>query len=178
MTNFPSGLFPPFPVISTVSNIDIDLNVISATSVSSAAFPSANRAYYIPILVPYAVVVTKLFCINGGTAGNNFDIGIYDVAGTKIVSTGSTAQSGTSQVQTVDITDTILGPGLFYMALACNGTSATFAVWSSGGTRFMNAIGAFTQSTAFALPATATFATAASFYIPIIGFIVAPTTLI
>jgi hypothetical protein len=57
-----------------------------------------------------------MLVLNGATASGNMDVGIYDYAGTRLVSSGSTAQSGTSAFQDFDITDTLLGPGIFYLA--------------------------------------------------------------
>lgn len=175
MSTVNDTILPPPPVISTYLSTGIWAD---SQAFGSSAFPSANRAYYTPVTIPYTVVATKLFSINGATASNNLDIGIYDATGTKIVSTGSTAQSGTSQVQLIDITDTTLGPGLFYLALACNGTSATFLSHSSATAALASVAGIYSQNTAFALPATATFATPATVYVPVIGFTVAPTILI
>lgn len=91
---------------------------VGSSSAASAAWPSANLAILVPFRLPAPLLVQRLFLLNGATASGNVDIGIYDVAGTRLLSTGSTAQSGTSAVQSVDVTDTPLAAGVFYLALA------------------------------------------------------------
>jgi hypothetical protein len=92
------------------------------------------------------------------SASYNIDCGIYADAGRKpgarLVSTGSTAQGTASQVQFVDVTDTTLAPGLYWLALACSSSSATFFRTSLGAAA--NALHMFQQTSALALPATAT----------------------
>jgi hypothetical protein len=104
----------------------------SISSPSSAAFESANRAVYAPIRVPGPCVVRRLWWANGATvsASYNVDCGIYADSdgkpGAKLVSSGSTAQGTASQVQFVDVTDTTLAPGIYWLALTCSSLSATF----------------------------------------------------
>jgi len=92
---------------------------------ASGTWPAANRAIFIPFRLTQTVTVTLMWVFNGATVNGNFDIGIYDKDGTRLVSNGVTAQVGVNQIQTVDITDTVIGPGLFYMALAFDNTVAT-----------------------------------------------------
>ena len=47
-----------------------------------------------------------------------------------IVGTGSTAQSGINTIQAVDVTDTMLGQGLYYFAMLCDNTTATFVSYN------------------------------------------------
>lgn len=137
----------------------------------SAAYPGANRAIYIPFRLMNPIRVTQLWQYNGFTASGNFDLGIYDAVGTKLVSLGSTAQSGTSQLQIVALgTPVRLGVGLFYMAVAFDGTTGTL-LRTSLSILFCKIVGMAQQAAAFPLPATATFATITSAYIPVIGFI-------
>ena len=57
-----------------------------------------------------------------GIPNDNIDVGIYSADGTRIVSAGSTAQSGTEIAQNFAIADTLIGPGDFYLAMVMNGT--------------------------------------------------------
>lgn len=176
MSYFGHFSLPNRPTITPLSLESIGLELRSAVggAPASAAWPSANRAIFIPFWTRQSIVVTKLFTVNGATAGNNLDIGIYDYTGTLIVSSGSTAQSGTSTLQVFDITDTPIGPGKFYLALAQNGNTGRHFRWNAS---IMDAqhCGIYTQESAFALPATATFATPASGYIPAFGLATATT---
>jgi hypothetical protein len=144
------------------------LNVNLLHNATSNAYISANLAIYVPFVISSRIIATQMFTVNGATAGNNIDVGIYTADGTRLVSIGSTAQSGTATIQAFNITDTELGPGLYYMAIAMNGTTGT--LYSSLPTaRALRAMGCFNQATAFALPATATFASVANAYIPVFG---------
>lgn len=84
------------------------------------------RAIYVPIRVPRRVVVRKLGYANTSTATGNYDIGLYDAAGTRLVSSGSTAKTTSAATITYDMTDTTIGPGLYYLALNNDTTTDTF----------------------------------------------------
>lgn len=135
---------------------------------ASAVYPAANRALYIPFRISTPFLVKTLFCLNGAAVSGNIDVGIFGQAGARLVSAGSTPQAGTNAIQIFDVTDTLLGPGRFYLAVAMdNGTGTLFR--SAPTTVFPAGQGAAQQATAFALPATATLATYSSGYIPVIG---------
>ena len=137
-------------------------------TVANAVWPAANLAIYIPFRVSAPVLVTQMFTTNGSTVAGNVDIGIYDVAGTRLVSSGATAQSGTSALQAYDITDTLLAPGQFYLACSLSDGTATIARVATSA-QFLRAFGCAQEASAHPLPATATFATMAQAYLPIIG---------
>lgn len=164
---------PPLVTIQPFSpesiGAQLNANGFSLGSFASTSFPSANRAIYLPFSIAVPTVVVKLFCLNGGVTSNNMDMGIYDWTGTKLVSIGSTAQSGASAVQEFNITDTLLGPGRFFLAVCCVSGSASLQRIAGTSTEQMAAWGMYNQSSAFPLPATATFAKPASNYIPAIG---------
>lgn len=134
---------------------------------TGTAWPTANRAFFVPFELDGPLDVTKLWaCID--SAAGNLDIGIYDWALTRLVSTGSTAMSGSSALQVITVTATRLGPGQYFMALGCSSTSAGIA----GGTpaaEDLRHCGVFQQDSAVALPATATPAAMASAFLPLFG---------
>lgn len=157
----------PKGVISPMSLESISV-MISSSVAASATWISANRAVYIAFRLYVPAVVTKIVCINGATASGNMDVGIYTIDGTRIVSKGSTAQSGTNALQTLDITDTQLFPGSYLMAMVMD--NATGTVFRKGtNSILMKTMGCYQQATAFPLPATATFATLTGSFIPILG---------
>ncbi len=136
---------------------------------TSGAWPAANRALYIPFIVTMPIIVTQLWCYNGATASGNVDMGLYDRAGTRLVSIGSTAQSGTNVLQAFDITDTTLWPGRFYIGVAMDNTTGTmFRI--AGTARLWQAQGVAQQATAFVLPASMSPSAPASNYCPIVGW--------
>lgn len=143
---------------------------------SSGAFESDNRTVYVAILVPVLSVIRRLWWANGDTvnAANNVDCGVYVSAGyipgSRLVSTGSVAQGTALQIQYVDVTDTTLPPGLYWIGFGCSTTSATFFRSSvSGGNVNQDAAYRFEES-AFPLPATATPAEATNSSIYLCGF--------
>jgi hypothetical protein len=150
---------------------------IALTSVASATWPSANLLIGYPFRIFSPTLITKLWVANGATASGNLDLGIYDERGTKIVSSGSTAQSGANVLQAPDITDTWLGPGDYYCCCAMNGTTGTTLTTTWGHLSQGYALGQVQMVTAFPLPATATFVVAFNSQ-PLFGALVGPRTVI
>jgi len=160
MSDFPYNLVIPDGLVTIDPNSMCSLGYASYTGAAvSVAWQSANRAIYIPFRISRSILVLNMYTFNGAVVNGNLDIGIYDKHGTRIVSSGSTAQAGVSSIQTLNITDTVIGPGLFYMALALS-TNGTILFQNTGATgMFMKAMGLAQQANAFPLPANATFAT-------------------
>jgi hypothetical protein len=96
---------------------------------SSGTYPTADLAIYIPVRVVVSVTVLKIH-IGTGTASGNLDVGLYSSTGSRLVSSGTTAITGTGQ--TVDVTDTSIGRGLYYIAITVDNTTATFARYAPG----------------------------------------------
>lgn len=131
---------------------------------ASGTYPAANRAYFFPFSTEEPFTIRLLGLINGATVSGNFDLGLYLPNGTRIASTGSTAQAGVSAKQTVDITDVLMSSPHWYLALAFDNTTATIQRVNTGGPLadaiLLSGLGLQTMETAFPLPATATFAAA------------------
>lgn len=85
-------------------------------NLTSGAWTTANTAVGFWITAPYACTVKKITVLNGGTAGGNSDVAIYDSDGTtRLVSTGSFLRSGNSQLNAwIDTTDLALTAGKNY----------------------------------------------------------------
>lgn len=146
----------------------VTIGNLAVSNALSAAWPAANTALYIPFYLPGPILVVKLFSLNGAAVSGNIDMGIYDEKGTRMVSAGSTVQTGTSTIQEFDVTDTIIGPGLFYLAVALDNATGTLFRASLGST-YLKAMGMQQQATAFPLPATATFASVSNANIPCVA---------
>ena len=149
-----------------------------ATAPASTAWPSANLAIFVPTIVHETVTVYKMAAGAGATAGsNNFDIGIYDAGGNRLVSSGATAK-GASTEHIIDVTDTVLHPGLYYLAMSADGTGNYVMITPSGTSpvplQKTKLVGVMTMATAYTLPATATFATSATALVPIIAAYLRP----
>jgi hypothetical protein len=126
---------------------------------SAAAWPSANRAIYAPVWVPDVVVITKLAVHIGSATSGNIDIGVYTEYGVRLVSTGSTAAGSINTTQLVDVTDIALGPGVYYLAAACDNTTVSLA---RGNVEVADLFQVKEEDAAFPLPATANLSTAIS----------------
>ena len=171
-TRLPSGIYSGMGLvtISVSSKFSIFQGQKLATSYASAAWPSANLAIYIPFRVASPVKILTLFWMNGtGTQSNNCDIGIFTADGTKIASSGNTAKSGASAIQSVNpTTQPTIGPGLYYWGISNSGTQNFVRCNVFAGSQ-LRLMGVSQQASANALPATWTPASMAQQYIPFIG---------
>lgn len=151
----PVGSISPFDLVSPTGGMLACAP--GASRAVSATWGAANRAIYVPVVVPCRVTACQMAWANGAAVSGNVDAGIYDVTGVRLVSTGSTAQAGTTALQVADITDTVLTPGVYFLALAVDNTTATISRLPTN-TGALQGCGVQQQDTAFTLPATATFA--------------------
>jgi hypothetical protein len=141
--------------------------VPGATAFGSATFPAANRALLLPFRVVEASIVKQIYVVNGATASGNIDVGIYAPDGTRIISSGSTAQSGTSVMQVFNVTDTLIDRGYYYMAVAMDNTTGTL-LRNNISAQNAKYQGFAAMESAFPLPATVTPATSPG-YLPVMG---------
>ena len=131
----------------------------------TTVWPTANLAFYMNFVLEIPVTVYQISWENGATLSGNLDVGIYNDAGTRLVSKGSTAQAGVSVRQVADITDTALVPGYYHMAMVFDNAAATVRC-STLSLRCTRVAAVQQQATAFVLPATATFAAHAQNFTP------------
>ena len=139
------------------------------TSAATAAYPAANDAIFVPFWLSQPILVKKLFLNTGATSSGNVDVGIYDEKLTKLVSAGSTLMGSANVLQEFDIADTLIGPGLFYLAIAVDNTTGTLIKGQAADVGRLRALGVAKMATAFPLPATATLAAVTADYIPLFG---------
>lgn len=144
----------------------------------SSAWPTANTAHFVPFLLPAPTLITKMWVANGTAVSGNLDMGIYDHTGRRLIAAGSTAHSGVSAIQSVDITDAVLGPGLFYMAITFDNTAAILQMVAVTNIRYYSLVGIKQMASAFPLPETATYATMAQTLVAFFGLLVGPRTVI
>lgn len=136
---------------------------------NSGAWPTANLAIFVPLEVYTPRVITQLATVNGTAVSGNIDVGIYDLAGNRLVSAGSTAQAGTSTVQVFNVTDIALKPGVYMLALALDNTTGTITRSSTITTQMLRVAGVQQMASAFPLPSLATYATPSNAYAPVFG---------
>lgn len=147
-----------------------EINVIvNANFTASAIWPVANMSIGYPFSVSQPCTALSMWIYNGATAAGNLDLGIYDDAGTLLVSKGSTAQSGTNVLQLLDITDLALVAGkTYYMFAAMDGITGTAFRFATTVAGQLSALGYVQIASNFPL-ATGTFATMAQIYMPWFG---------
>jgi len=134
---------------------------------TAAAWPAANRALFIPFLVESTVTAYKMAFEVGAQAGN-CDVGIYDELGNRLVSSGSTGV-GAAGLQVVDITDTVLTPALYYMAMNCDTVTTLTILRAAPSTSLTVLQMSGLKQAALAsvvLTSTVTFANPATLYVP------------
>ena len=161
---YPTNL-PNMPCIMPFSKESIGVNrpgSVAVTTPATAVWPSANRALYIPFTLNRPYVVRRLFWANGTTVSGNVDVGIYLADQTKVLSTGSTAQATISVIQSVSVTETVLAPGNYFMALVMDNATGHIIRVANPNANQGKALGYAEQATAFPLPSTATMATYAT----------------
>lgn len=161
--------FPLTPSISVVSRQSIGEQLaIGGLGSGSLAWPAANDAIFVPFNLSFPILAKRMAVANGAAVGGNSDAGIYTLDGRLIVSSGAILQAGTSVVQFLDIADTYLGPGRYYMALSNSGTTGRYIRWSYN-VGYEQLAGMLKAASANPLPASATLATVTATYIPLFG---------
>jgi len=145
------------------------------TAPSSAAYESAARAVYCPIVLPSGCVIRRVWWANGDvrTGGATIEVGVYRDSGygpgSKVVS-GSAAQGTATQVQFVDVTDTAIPPGLYWIAIVASTATDTTIMRTSALALSNPPSFRFAEESASPLPATATPVASAELNIYLCGF--------
>ncbi len=98
---------------------------------SSQNYVAVNVGVFVPFTIPEAVTFTKLGWGNGSAVAGNLDVGLFAEDGTMIVAAGITAQLNTTTLQVVDITDTTLARGRYYLGLTSDTSGITQKVRAS-----------------------------------------------
>lgn len=120
---FPMNTMPfvgPFhPLIATANNIT----------------PNANQVILAAFTVPHTVRVTNGW-VEVGTQSGNLDVGIYDDAGTRLGSSGTTAMGAAGTRQSLTLTTSVLlNPGRkYYAAIAVDNAVSALRGYVVAGT--------------------------------------------
>lgn len=135
---------------------------------AAGAWPSANLAIAQPFYVDVPKLAQRLWVWNGTVSGN-IDIGIYDENFNLVVSSGAIAHASASTFQNIDITDTLIPRGTFYIAMSLNNTTGQTNRSVAGIAAFQSSFGICQMASAHPLPATFVPATLGQSYVPIVG---------
>lgn len=135
MADFPRSKAVVLPLhVSSLGRYGLGLMSRGAgvsASPASATWVS-NLIAYVPVAIPYAYPVNRVWWVNGSTiTTTNVDFGIYTSGGAKLFSTGSTAAVGSSAVQYVTpSTPFVLAADRYYFAWTCDNTTSRAYVTS------------------------------------------------
>jgi len=130
----------------------------STQTITSTAWPTTNLAIYVPLRVPVAMVVVKLWYGSGSTGTGSNDIGLYDSNGARLVSNGNAAKPASATEDVRDVADTTIGPGLYYLALVASNSTDTYYA-ETDAAPMCAAIGVLTEALgSTVLPASASWA--------------------
>lgn len=146
--------FPNRQLISPISPAAIGVElacVIAATAFDAPGWYVANGANYYLFTMPSAFTVVDAWCLNGATASGNICLSIYNTSLARQVTTGSVAQSGTSTIQRVALTDTTLPAGTYLAGMSMDNNTGTIFRMVTQSTTLNKAYSA-TQASAFPLP--------------------------
>lgn len=156
-------------VISPPGLNSIGLEMVAARAAqqaATAAWPAAALAIFVPFWIGRDMTVYQLGWVNGTPVASSVDVGIYKPDGTRLLSTGNTVASGANAIQRVNVTDTVVPRGAYYLATAGLLTTVQMFRWAPLAPLMM-AMGVRTMASASPLPATATFATDSTLaYVP------------
>lgn len=134
---------------------------------ANRAWPGANKAMFYPFIVDKPVTVYQMSYINSTTPVANADVGIYDIRGNRLVSSGSVAGGSANVINIIDIADTLLAPGYYFSAMVTDGTTSILGY--NPATAILAATGVCEMATAFPLPTTATLVRATSAFVPVLS---------
>lgn len=151
------------------------INAVIPTQ-ANGAWVSAND----PLAIPFTISTPLLVCAFGwkngsGTMTDSFDMGIYTTAFVRLISGGGTARVGASLWQWVDVTDTLIPPGSYYLAAANNGITANNVTFHAAfavatGMSFMGNLDSATNAYPLPDPLTNMAAAATLTRVPVMGF--------
>lgn len=152
-------------VLSTMHAL-FGLDAMSSQATSQATFGD-TRAILMPVRLPWVMRVEQLFVANGSSVGGSVDLGIYvrdpeSSHFTRLVSTGSTPQSGANANQVIALgSPLVLVPGLYYyLALGIISTTGHIWRWLVGQQLAQVAAGGWSWIDAGAMPLPATITNA------------------
>lgn len=167
MPDFPGDITYPTCVISTLSNKEHMAVYPAGGGITAGVWPAINRALYTPFWIEEYLTAYQMTIVVSVQSGN-FDIGILDERGNRIVSAGSTAV-GAVGIQNVNITDTLLAPGCYFAAMNCDNVTAQFNRTAPGTQGWLQMCGCQQQNVgALPIPNPVTFSNVGQVYVPMI----------
>lgn len=164
----------PTPMRHTIDTIG-DAWIASQRSAEDVfAWPLANLAIYVPVRIPSPCVVKSLWFGSGGTSTGSVDMALYTSSGAAMIEATAGAKAS-SMEHVFDTTDTLVGPGLYYIGLSSNSNSDSFVGLTIAAPLAL-AFGILSQTSAYPLPSSATWAADQTLaVVPIVGLFLSGT---
>lgn len=108
---------------------NIPLGPVALASIGTNTTDIAGQFWLTDVYVPVSKTVTKIGFLQGGTATtDNCLVALFNPNGTLLTTSALTgvilATANTFQEQTLLVAQTLPGPGVYYVGVQCNGTTA------------------------------------------------------
>lgn len=171
----PQFIYQPVPFhvcsVGRYSSVSWGLMALGDGDVLTPGWAVNDLAIYVPVSIPVPFTIARFLIANGSNITGNVDVGIYNAAGTRLLSTGSTVRANASAVQYIGVTDQVFQAGTYYLALVGSSTTGTYlqpSVSSAARARMLGVLEE--QLGATTLPATMTPVAFTQTLIPQFGF--------
>lgn len=175
MADWPVSGAPNRIIISphSAAALGVEFGALASAAPASVAHGTANLARFYPFYLVEPMVVVKFWWLNGATVSGNTDVGVYAAdsnggPGTRLGSSGAVAQATINVLQENDVTDFLLGRGVYYLGISSSSATATYFS-NAINVHFAKAIGWAQMASAHVLPATVTPAVLAAAIQPFFG---------
>lgn len=106
----------------------------TTTTMGTDTTPVITETYISSVYIPENSTVTNISILNGSAVSGNVKVALADFNGNVIGQSASTSQSGTAAYQTIALASPVdvLGPGVYYIMLQVDNTTARFRSWPLG----------------------------------------------
>lgn len=171
----PQYIYQPVPFhvcsVGRYNSLPWGMMAFADGGVGTSAWPANNLAVYVPVSIPTPFTIARFMVPNGSNITGNVDIGIYDIGGTRLLSTGSTLRASASAVQYIGVTDQVFQAGSYYLGLVGSSTTGTYLQAAIANATRARVVGVLEEQLgATTLPATMTGAAYTRTAIPQFGF--------
>lgn len=151
-----TALAPDPEIISSVTGwwgLGNQLKAYNAAIPVMVTNGAVNLALAVPFVVHGNYVVKRLWWLNGSAVAGNVDVGVYNSSFVRLISTGATAQAGVDTLQSVDVADTTIAAGQYFMAISASNTvTARFGGRAGGSVARLQAAGCSIMAAGHPLP--------------------------
>ena len=152
MSDWPQATAISEPRIVSALSVDTEPGRAAVGYTPASFTQTANRVTYVPFYVPVPQTVSGMGWVNGSVISGTVHGGIYSFLGKTLIVSGSVAQAGASVAQTLDLTDTPVEPGWYWMAVGISAAGSFISSTTGSGGASAGAHGVCYQDAAVPLP--------------------------